>query len=207
MRKKCSPGWGIRRRNRPQQLPRQWIQTWLLGFVGFSAAEDGDVKTHRGELYLLPLLGVLVDKERALRQVCRCLREHVSERIDDVQVSQDIIDHRDVSEALSNALEADEGGERLDGKDIELRPGRIRELNELSSANLPGDCQLVGGNGCFDGVLPALVVEANGLHLWVGGLFDGHAAHCIRRRDDSKMLSVSLAAGIGTRSCATEILC
>ena len=188
-------GAGTGRNNcRASGFKRGWVGT-LLGFVSFSAAEDGDVEAHRGELYLLPLLGVLICQERALRQVRRCLREKVSERIDDVQVSQDIVDHRDVSESLGDALETDKGGERFDGKDIELRPGRIRELNKLSPANLPGDCQLVGGNGCFDGVLPALVVEANGLHLWVGGLFDGHAAHCIWRRDDSKMLSVSLAAG------------
>ena len=131
---------------------------------------------------MLPLLQGFVGKQRPLRQVRGGLGDGGTERIDNFQQRKNIVDHLYVGEPLRNRIEANESSKRLHRENIELRARWIGELNQLTTAYLTGHGQAIASNGGLDGILPALEIEANGLHLGIllhPSVLNVHARHCI----------------------------
>ena len=88
---------------------------------------------------MLPLLQGFVGKQRPLRQVRGGLGDGGSERIDNFQQRENIVDHLHVGEPLRHGIEANVGSKRLYRENIELRARWIGELNQLTTAYLTGN--------------------------------------------------------------------
>ena len=185
-RKGCSWGGHFRTGTGGNHLcPRGLEERWELALgrlIGIGRLVGAHIKTHGGQGNLLPLLQGFVGKQRPLRQVCSGLGDGGAKGIDNFQQGEDIVDHFHVGKPLGNGIEANEGGKRFHSEDVELRARWIGELNQLATAYLTGYGQAVAGDSGLDGILPALEIEANGLHLGIllhPSVLNVHARHCI----------------------------
>lgn len=126
----------------------------------------GGVHTKGGDGELLPLLGILVNEERTLREVRGDGGDLLAIPGHDVTERQHIGDHVDVPESVGGGLEPGPGGEGFHRENVDAGPRRVGELDQLPAADLTCHGELTRCDGGFHGVLPTVVAEADACEIF-----------------------------------------